>query len=151
MTGESEMAKADKLSEVENFARVLMAATAEEPEAGGLALACVVRNRREIARRFSEARSRAHPHFGDGSLAKACRSVLRDAGLPNAATAPPAPNAAGPDYYRALATACLVLSGDQADPTQGAVDFHRHDELPDWASKRVPTALIGSRLFYPPD
>ena len=144
------MAENDKLSEVERFARILMAATADEPEAGRLALACVVLNRREIARRFFKAQSRAHPHFGDGSLANACHSALRDACPLDAVTAAPSPALAGPDYYRALATVCLVLSGDQADPTRGAVDFHRHDELPDWASQRVPTALIGSRLFYPP-
>jgi len=145
------MANNNKLSEVEGFARILMAATAEEPEAGRLALACVVSNRREIARRFVKTQSRPHPHFGDGSLAEACRSVVHDAGPPRTATAAPATAPTVPAYYRALATVCLVLSGDQADPTQGAVDFHRHDELPDWANRRVPSALIGSWLFYPPD
>lgn len=145
------MAETDKLSEVESFARILMAATADEPEAGKLALVWVIRNRREVARRFREAESRAHPHFGDGSLAEACRSVMRDAGSPDAGKAAPAHALAGSHYYRALATVCLVLSGDDADPTQGAVDFHRHDESPDWAKSRIPSALIGSRLFYPPD
>lgn len=144
------MVENNKHTDVERFARILIAATANEPKGARLALAFVVYNRRETARRFFKAQSRPHPQFGDGSLAEACHSVMRDAGPLESTNGVSASASADPDYYRALAVVCLVLCGEQADPTQGAVEFHRHDELPDWASRRVPSALIGSWLFYPP-
>lgn len=51
-------------------------------------------------------------------------------------------------FCRALATVCLALAGDLADPTGGATRFHRHDEMPEWARRRKPVALIGAWFFY---
>lgn len=51
-------------------------------------------------------------------------------------------------FCRALATVCLALAGDLADPTGGATRFHRHDEMPEWARRREPVALIGAWFFY---
>lgn len=53
-----------------------------------------------------------------------------------------------PGFLRALAIACLIMSGDIADPTDGATHFHRHDEEPAWAWAARPKALIGWHLFY---
>lgn len=52
------------------------------------------------------------------------------------------------EFCRALATVCLVCSGDIADPTQGATRFHRHDEMPEWARLAEPRALLGRRFYY---
>ena len=139
-----------ELTELGAFAGILVSAADEEAELERLALAWVVRNRSQLAGRFVRTEMRVHPRFGDGSLRLACRSVSRDAGAPERDASGTA-RLPGPAYYRALATACLVLSGDCADPTQGSVDFHRHDESPKWAEARVAAALIGSRLFYRAD
>ena len=53
-----------------------------------------------------------------------------------------------PALSRALAVACLVLSGGIKDPTEGATHFHLHTERPKWARDATPKALIGRYLFY---
>jgi len=49
---------------------------------------------------------------------------------------------------RSLAIASLVWCGEEADPTAGAIHFHRHDDWPEWANNSQPTALIGNWFFY---
>jgi hypothetical protein len=53
-----------------------------------------------------------------------------------------------PALCRALAVACLVLSGGADDPTEGATHFHLHTEHPKWAKAATPKALIGRYIFY---
>jgi hypothetical protein len=53
-----------------------------------------------------------------------------------------------PALCRALAVACLVLSGGVTDPTEGATHFHLHTEQPKWARAATPKALIGRYIFY---
>lgn len=50
--------------------------------------------------------------------------------------------------WQAFAIACLVMSGDMEDPTDGATYFHRHTENPHWARRARPKALIGSYIYY---
>ena len=50
--------------------------------------------------------------------------------------------------WQAFAIACLVMSGDMEDPTDGATHFHRHTENPQWAQRATPKALIGSYVYY---
>ncbi len=52
------------------------------------------------------------------------------------------------NYFRSLAIASLVWSGEEADPTVGSTRFHRHDDWPEWAEKSEPVALIGNWFFY---
>jgi hypothetical protein len=52
------------------------------------------------------------------------------------------------NYFRSLAIASLVWSGEEVDPTVGSTRFHRHDDWPDWADKSEPVALIGNWFFY---
>ncbi|HEY4343445.1 MAG TPA: hypothetical protein VGN05_03795 [Parvibaculum sp.] len=53
-----------------------------------------------------------------------------------------------PALCRALAVACLVLSGGVDDPTEGATHFHLHTEQPKWARIATPKALIGRYIFH---
>jgi len=53
-----------------------------------------------------------------------------------------------PDYCRAFARLCSVWGDEQPDPTEGALSFHRHSELPSWAVSCEPCALIGGYFFY---
>lgn len=96
----------------------------DEGEEGRVAIACAVLNR---MRRFG-------PDDEDGG--------------PQGGAAARAPDVFDPVLCRALAVACLVLSGDLDDPTDGATHFHRHTEQPGWARRATPKALIGRHIFY---
>jgi hypothetical protein len=76
-----------------------------------------------------------------------CNALLREATGSKAASLPPPLEQPDPDWCRALAINCLVWSGDLVDPTSGATSCHRHDKTARWATKRVPTALIGAYIF----
>ena len=54
----------------------------------------------------------------------------------------------GPQFSQCLATVCLTLHGDLADPTAGATHFHHHRDDPDWAQHIQAVALIGDYFFY---
>lgn len=90
----------------------------------------------------------------EGRVAIACAALNRmrrfgpDDGGSQGGAAAHAPGLADPGLCRALAVACLVLSGDLDDPTGGATHFHRHTEHPEWARRATPKALIGRHLFY---
>ena len=82
-------------------------------------------------------------------LIEACTPVER--GLGPADDGAPAMNTCdfrSPDFCMALSSLCVVWSGTQSDPTEGALSFHRHDQLPRWARTIEPCALIGSYFFY---
>lgn len=96
---------------------------ADEGEEGQVALACAIFNR---MRRYGP----------DGEGSGGAVMAAPPAGLPD------------PAFCRAFAVACLVLSGDMDDPTNGATHFHRHSDNPDWALGLRPKALIGQHFFY---
>ena len=50
-----------------------------------------------------------------------------------------------PLFLSATLAALAALSG--VDPTSGAVYFHHRDMVPDWASRTVISARIGSHVF----
>lgn len=50
-----------------------------------------------------------------------------------------------PLFLAATLAALAALSG--VDPTSGAVYFHHRDMVPDWASRTVVSARIGSHVF----
>lgn len=76
-----------------------------------------------------------------------CNALLREATGSKAASLPPPADQPDPDWCRSLAINRLVWSGDLVDPTSGATSCHRHDRTVRWATKRVPTALIGAYIF----
>lgn len=55
-----------------------------------------------------------------------------------------------PQLALALAALCRAWAGDAPDPTHGATRFHPHTELPGWARRETPRALIGRNFFYAP-
>lgn len=130
------------LFDLNRLAQTIQQVAAGEGRMAQAALAWVIRNRQAEAVRWMARAAGTHPQFGDGSLEAACRSVLSDAGMARVGL-----GVARPDC-RVLALACLIVSGDWADPTGGAVHFHRHDVSPAWARAYIPLALIGERLFY---
>lgn len=93
----------------------------------------------------------------DGRVAIACAALNRmrrygpegegGGGAPSGPAAH-ARDFSDPALCRAIAVACLVLSGDLEDPTGGATHFHRHTEEPGWARTATPKALIGQYMFY---
>lgn len=95
----------------------------EDDEEGQVALACAILNH---MRRFGPS-----GEGGGGASAHVGVWDVTDTG-----------------FCRAFAVACLVLSGDIDDPTDGATHFHRHVESPRWARRATPKALIGRHLFY---
>jgi hypothetical protein len=127
----------EDLSEVFRVAAIVLAAGPGETLEARLALAWVARNRGQVAISVG------------GVLEDACRSLTGHAGGREEGTDAETACCDGEgDCLRALALACQVLAGDLPDPTDGAVLYHRHDEQPDWAAGRLPTALIGSHFFY---
>jgi hypothetical protein len=89
----------------------------------------------------------AAPAAGLRPVSLACDEVLHEAlgpmepgGLPDGL-----PQA---EWCRIYALNCLVWSGDVADQTDGATACHRHDRNPPWARSRIPTALLGSYIFF---
>jgi hypothetical protein len=142
-----------KNDELVRFAWTVWAAAGSETFDAQLAFAWAIQHRRQAARRFACRTHSSHPHFGDGTLAAACRSALDDAeeamhrGPCDMDRGPGAPPT-DPTFYRSIAAACLVLSGEAADPIRGATRFHRHDQTPIWARPLEPVALIGQRFYY---
>lgn len=55
-----------------------------------------------------------------------------------------------PGYIRALGIACLVVTGDLADPTEGATSYHANTMpvYPVWADQAKRAAVIGRHTFY---
>ena len=115
---------------------------AGESGAAQCALAWLVRHRRAAALTLQRVEGRTHPVFGAGSWQAACRSLL-------ATNQPPAVRICRTaEDARAAAWATLVLTGDVADPIDGATAFHHHLDAPGWAAAQSPVALIGPYFFY---
>jgi len=51
-------------------------------------------------------------------------------------------------WQRALGIAEEVLTGQDVDPTGGALFFHNGSVRPDWTDSLVPTVTIGDHQFY---
>lgn len=85
----------------------------------------------------------------DGSLAAACKSVLTDQKALGDQLSLGEAMFGNIEFCRTFAVVCRVWNGDLADPTNGAVDFHEHDQNPSWSHQRDPSALIGRHFYYP--
>jgi N-acetylmuramoyl-L-alanine amidase len=139
------------LFDMETMARSIWGEARGESEEGQAAVAWVMRNRVRAARAFIARQGRAHPLFGDGTLAGACRAPRQfSAWNPGDANAAKLLRVGFDDaaFCRAFAVACRVWGGLIADPTDGATHYHRHDIEPVWAKGMKPTALIGAHMFY---
>jgi len=95
----------------------------EDDEEGQVAMACAILN---------HMRDYGHDEGGNGGAAARVGTSSEAGRLP----------------WRAFAIACLVVSGDMADPTDGATHFHRHTDDPEWARAATPKALIGNYIYY---
>lgn len=115
------------------FATTLWRLGANEPEIGVMALGCAIRNRLE-----------AGDAFNGACLERLCAELCDD----RARSTPREPDFSDPAFRQSFALGCRILNDEFADPTAGATHFHRHDELPAWASQREPLALLGSRFYY---
>ena len=51
-------------------------------------------------------------------------------------------------WQEAVEIARLVMSGDDPDPTDGAIFFHNTAIEPSWVSAHVRTVQIGPHIFY---
>ena len=97
------------------------------------------------------------------ALAWLCRNLLDQTGFGEPTTSlhllqvlgvlsarGPSPTRTEARQLRATWDLCRVYSGEWRDPTAGATLAHRHDLSPAWAEHAIPTALIGSWIFYRP-
>lgn len=138
-------------------ARTVYGEARGESFAGKLAVAWVIRTRAELARRFRQQHGRAHPLFGDGSLARACRvprqfscwndndrnrPLLEDLVLPVALL--------DSAFRDALGALLQVIDGRADDPTGGATHYHAAAMTPPpaWAARQAPAASIGGHVFF---
>lgn len=94
--------------------------------------------------------ARDEPEEGRVALAFAAMNRMRRFGPERVENRRPdfAGDFADRGFCRAFAAACLVASGDLADPTGGATHFHLHTDEPGWAHVATPKALIGRHIFY---
>lgn len=106
---------------------------------GMAAVAAVVMNR---ARR---------PRWWGGNVLEVCRKPFQfscwNANDPNRAKLETV-SVADPQFREALAIARLALSNWLVDMTGGADHYHATGVFPRWARGQVPTAEIGTHLFY---
>ncbi len=136
-------------ADMHHYASAIWALARSECADAQVALAWLILNRMETAAGAQKSDQNDSNRYGNGTLTDACNSVLADEGLSSEGRTPCKTGFGDNEYCRAFSVACRVWNGDQADPAKGALDFHRHDECPDWAADREPSALIGRRFFYP--
>lgn len=134
------------LAALNTYALTVCLVARNEPDLVKTAVAWLIRNRLCSG---SPANGAANPnHSAPHGFGRVCQALITDL-LPGGWRTGGGPGFQDPDFCRALAMVCLVCSGDLPDPTNGATRCHRHDSLPEWAQSLLPTALIGSLLFYP--
>lgn len=126
-------------SEMSHLAWSLCALSKGESELARTALAWTFRNRLEGR---GEAPSPCSLLEAFGQLGTASGSVAPGAPLTGTC------DFQSPDFCVSLSSLCMVWSDSELDPTEGALSFHRHDQLPRWARSIDPCALIGSYFFY---
>jgi spore germination cell wall hydrolase CwlJ-like protein len=143
---------------VDVLARTVYGEARGESELGRLAVAYVACNRAEIAARYVEAHGRAHPLYGDGSVASACQMPWQfscwNENDPNRA------ELLALDLYSdagrpSLWAANTAINRSAPDPSNGATAYHTAmaprdgiDWPPSWAEGQKVVATIGSHVFY---
>ncbi len=133
------------LAKILSLAAVLSRLSKNEPRNSLVALAWAIRNRQKKRQKtITSSRSGIAGIFYHDSISHAGRLVtVRSWNLLAFLK-----SGIDKNYYRSLAIASQVWSGEEADPTVGAIRFHRHDDWPEWAENCQPVALIGNWFFY---
>jgi N-acetylmuramoyl-L-alanine amidase len=126
--------------DVDTLARTIYGEARGEPFQGQVAVAWVVRNR-----------VNAHSWYGSDVIG-VCRKPLQfscwntndpNFGIIEAATLDT------PGFVVATGVACIVLTGNFPDPTNGATNYYASSiPAPGWAAAMVPTAEIGHHKFF---
>jgi hypothetical protein len=125
-------------TDLEICARTVAELGCDQPEEVRSSLAWVLKNRLEQVKSA----------FGTlPDIPQACESVLREALPPRRRRGGVLP-LSDAELCRIRATNYLVWAGDLDDRTGGAIACHRHDTSPAWSRHRMPTALLGSFLFF---
>lgn len=133
------------------FARTIWGEARSEPLTAQVAVGWVIRNRVQAASDYQRQHGRRHPLFGDGSLSAACLAPWQFSCWNRNDPNRPKLLATGfhdPSFTRSFAVACLVWSGERADPTDGSTHYHTVSVAPAWSRGLVPVARIGSHLFF---
>ena len=116
---------------------VVVSLAGNGPEDSYVALAQMIRNRRDHALAHVSKGNPAHPLFGDGSWQLSCPPG-HAVGVPSQLTRA---------HFRAMASICRVFAGEEKDLVDGATTCHLHSETPSWSAQMIPTALIGDHFF----
>ena len=133
------------LAKILSLAAVLSRLSKNEPRNALVALAWTIRNRQKNRKKsIRSSRSGIASIFYHDSISHAGRLVTVRSWNILAFLR----SGIDKNYYRSLAIASLVWSGEEVDPTVGATRFHRHDDWPEWAESSEPVALIGNWFFY---
>jgi len=98
---------------------------------------------------LNQARRNALP--GPALPAAALAAACRWQGPERAGPEPTRPTPDDPLWAVCRRIARRALAGNLADPTGGAVRWHRRDRHPPWAAGRAPALALGELLFYPPE
>jgi hypothetical protein len=144
---------------IELLAWTLCAEAGAAPVRAIEALAALVVNRAELARRHAASRLRftpAVPLHGPvpwpALIAAACRAPFLFACWRDAASRAALRSAEADPATLAICRriAARAVAGALPDPTGGATHWHGSDRLPGWALGRVPVAEAGGLVFYRP-
>src|SRR4051794_25973639 len=130
--------------DIDVLARTIYGEARGEGEEGMKAVASVVMNRVALADR--------HKHFGDGSVASACKAHMQFdcwmASDPNLHKIE-AVTQDDPVFAAAVQIATDAVNGDLDDNTGGATYYYaRGIPTPAWAVGKTPCATIGHHFFF---
>lgn len=134
--------------EIDVLARTLWGEARGEGKAGMEAVACVILNRVEIARKL-------HGYWWGNNIMQVCQKPFQFSCW----------NKSDPNFRKltsvtendiyfatALRVARRAVLGFVKDPTYGATHYHARNltgnSAPDWAKGQKPTAVIGRHVFY---
>ncbi len=136
-------------TDMHGFARIVWMLAGSDSSDAQTAMAWLIVNRMAEASNIRSRHGDCPAGPGECSLAAACNSVLADQEASIDRLRPCEAGFGNVEFCRVFSIVCRVWSGDLADPTSGAVDFHGHSENPDWSRDRIPSALIGRHFYYP--
>ena len=133
-----------RIDAIDILARTIWGEARGEPLKGQEAIAAVVLNRVEAARRRPN-------HWWGATVAEVCRKRHQfscwNEDDPNRAKLMQV-EPGDPIFATCLRIARRAHAGVLADPTRGATHYHARATEPFWAKGKAPTAEIGGHLFY---
>ena len=147
------MTDADNAEDIDVVARTLYGEARGEGKQGMIAVACVIVTRAMIAADYYDTHGAAHPLFGDGSLASACKAPLQfscwNQNDPNLRTIEQV-TPADPIFLMAEDIATEAENDQLDDITNNATHYYdkRTAEPPRWADGKTPCYAYGHHLFF---